>query len=903
MIRFMRAWLVQKRSLLILATLGLLTLFLWPSLVAAVPLTTQNQFDRVWKLAQDIGRYEFSTNVAQTVHPTLHVKNIGRSPSTTHMTADGLVDMPGEIMEFNLRTQDGPREGIQIRMADGKAFGRATSQAEWTELEDSGASFAPGNDLMAFAVAAENVRLVPDGNMAKLDGLTLARTANATTHYAFDINSVKYAQYLRKQMAHELARKGELPPGAQLSLADQFVDMEAHGELWVNADGLPVYQVITMKLAAEPGAMDRVEAEIATTFSGWDQDLVQNRLFWMLPRIIDNPAILTEDPASLLPNIHTLTPRDLEAFGLMLGWSLLLTAFLLLLFKHRHSPRLQAAVGLSIILSMVITPLLQASQLHAFSARQATRQADYEVNQAQAEANDVLKNELAQNNFNPNRNPLAADEMPLTMAELSEARQSISSNYIETAPPKTAPAIAGAIPMLQTCLITTTDDDCDGDGLTNGAELSKLGTDPAEIDTDGDRISDGAEVSGFFVNGRQWYLNPLDPDSNGDSYPDGVECPARVDVGIDGNFITVGGNVIDVSGNACENFDSDGTPDIFDFDNDGDGVPDTVDGSPNYRGDLSTALQDEIDVELSGYEAGQTLLVEFQLRPEDAEQLWQTGNYMNWPSNDPTGHIARMRSNSLPGSNGEGDLRIAPLLEITIPAPSDNGNNLVGSLPITPGLTFAEVSATDPLTAWLDTDFMDEYGISVSQNQETGVINAYVPLSIIQDSVGDTPVAWGGRMPYRPDAGAVDWGTEHKARLVWSITGLTDYCDTTGRPTEAFQKFVGGQWVTYSTDEELYDYWCSQPGNWRTNPTPKVIQTYIEPFKLTGLSVTEHQGAKHAIAAQRDALTDNVAYEDDLWQLANGLQQSFSPGKSFVNTSGVEARFDIEEIKNRFDNG
>ena len=67
-----------------------------------------------------------------------------------------------------------------------------------------------------------------------------------------------------------------------------------------------------------------------------------------------------------------------------------------------------------------------------------------------------------------------------------------------------------------------------------------------------------------------------------------------------------------------------------------------------------------------------------QIRPENPEHLWQTGNYMDWPDNDPDGHIVRMRNNTMPGSNGDGDMRLAPLLEITIPAPGANGNNIVG---------------------------------------------------------------------------------------------------------------------------------------------------------------------------------------------------------------------------------
>lgn len=62
----------------------------------------------------------------------------------------------------------------------------------------------------------------------------------------------------------------------------------------------------------------------------------------------------------------------------------------------------------------------------------------------------------------------------------------------------------------------TTDTDCDDDGLSNEVEINKLGTDPYAVDSDNDYISDKVEVQGFTFGGKQWYLDPLNPDSNGD---------------------------------------------------------------------------------------------------------------------------------------------------------------------------------------------------------------------------------------------------------------------------------------------------------------------------------------------------------------------------------------------------
>jgi hypothetical protein len=67
--------------------------------------------------------------------------------------------------------------------------------------------------------------------------------------------------------------------------------------------------------------------------------------------------------------------------------------------------------------------------------------------------------------------------------------------------------------------------DSDGDGLNDGIEVIELGTNPLDIDTDGDHLSDGVEVRGFVDDvARQWYLNPVEADTNHDGTADTLEC-------------------------------------------------------------------------------------------------------------------------------------------------------------------------------------------------------------------------------------------------------------------------------------------------------------------------------------------------------------------------------------------
>jgi len=100
----------------------------------------------------------------------------------------------------------------------------------------------------------------------------------------------------------------------------------------------------------------------------------------------------------------------------------------------------------------------------------------------------------------------------------------------------------------------TSDADTDGDGLLDVDEL-EMGSDPNNADTDGDGIPDGDEVE--------------DPDDPEDTDGDGL-----IDILDDDDD----GDGIPTSLEGTDDFDGDGIPNYLDLDSDGDSVPDALEG-------------------------------------------------------------------------------------------------------------------------------------------------------------------------------------------------------------------------------------------------------------------------------------------------------------------------------------
>jgi len=857
----------KRRSIrlyLLLALTGLALLNFWPSLVAVMPLTAQHHLERAWRFAADVDRFTYRTNVVQTTRPTAGLENAGSTATTQRFFAEGQVDRLNKAMALTLRGHSAGVRGLELKVEGGQAYGRLKAGDPWTEIENPTDIFAPGGDPLGFLVAAENVQelTVNQEPSTSIDTFESALVNDAAVkRYAFDINPVRYAEYVRNQLEAALRDSGELPAGMSLDIVRQFVRMQGRGEIWVSESGLPIRQVIHLAFPPERNAASGHEADITTDFSDWEYAPGAGRGWFALPaRLWTNPGQLISDPLSLFPTSPSLTPETLRLFGLLLGLSLLLAALTLIILTHRRSARLYMIVAPTMVALLLITPLLQVHNALAYTTYQQARQSELAQQRETRQTTQAGQNTLAGRNFNPLVNPLAAGDQ--------EPAVSLPAN--PHTPHHTPHTLT---PNFQTtCDLTDANADCDGDGLDNGVEQYKLGTDPEDIDSDDDNISDAREVKGFYDNGQQWYLNPLNSDSNGDGLADNVECEGLEDVE---------GDVFKTSftASSCAYSDTDTTPDVFDFDNDGDGVPDSVDLDPNsYLGSLSSGLSGgnlNFNLTLSGAE--EPIFVDFDLRPTNADHLWQSNNVYDWPTNDTQGQVTRVFTTTygdLYGSDASsnmynGDIKLVPLLEIEI---TYNAANPSAGLPITSTMTSADIHDYSDLS-WLDTDALDELGISVNEGETSNTLLVWTPLNTIEDETGDKPVAWRGRMAYWPEAGQTSLGSNQQIRVIWLVQGLVDSCDTSGL-----------------TNTDDYDTFCADTSNWTTSTS--VLQTYYDDVYLAGLAVREDHGAQVAVVAQPRGVGSSL-YEDYLWQLADNLSEAYLRAQTNPATG---ARYAVSDI-------
>ena len=196
-------------------------------------------------------------------------------------------------------------------------------------------------------------------------------------------------------------------------------------------------------------------------------------------------------------------------------------ALALLVFPRRRR-KLYAAVVVSVILSMVITPLLQSERVAAFSQELAARQVQGDQQEQAGEAARQVRAELAGPAFDPHRDPLAQGADATAAGPAPEIQPgSAASPQLILNPPEIPDCtgqdkadrdndglnnyeecMRGLGTTIETDKPDTDKPDHDGDGLLDGIEVYQLGTDVTLPDTDGDWITDMLEVHGYPSRGQ-----------------------------------------------------------------------------------------------------------------------------------------------------------------------------------------------------------------------------------------------------------------------------------------------------------------------------------------------------------------------------------------------------------------
>ena len=147
------------RSYLLFCILPVVVLLLsTPLLATGYPVTATQQLQQTWRLAQRVGRFHYQTDVIQTTHPAITLRNANRHAKTKQFQVAGEMDMPNNRMALQIQTKGaGQAQLIDLKIEAGQAYGRLHAAADWTPIDQSTDLFAPGGDPLGFLAAAENV--------------------------------------------------------------------------------------------------------------------------------------------------------------------------------------------------------------------------------------------------------------------------------------------------------------------------------------------------------------------------------------------------------------------------------------------------------------------------------------------------------------------------------------------------------------------------------------------------------------------------------------------------------------------------------------------------------------------------------------------------------------------------
>jgi hypothetical protein len=124
------------------------------------------EVNAAWQRAVNLGGYRYTTDVIQTTIPLATPGNAGRSSKQQAIHLEGESNLREQSMHMTLWLDGGsvldPASGVEMKVEDGKAFGRRGHGA-WQETGSVTEWMAPEGDFLAFLTAARQVRNQGDG--------------------------------------------------------------------------------------------------------------------------------------------------------------------------------------------------------------------------------------------------------------------------------------------------------------------------------------------------------------------------------------------------------------------------------------------------------------------------------------------------------------------------------------------------------------------------------------------------------------------------------------------------------------------------------------------------------------------------------------------------------------------
>ena len=683
-------------------------------------MTADGAIAAAWRGAKDAGSYRLKADLEMGIDPEATAAGRGQSARQLDWRMDGDIELAGRsYLRLRAESADYRSKAIELFQAGGQTFVRRDGRLELTD--NPAGIVSPTSDFLGYLAAAK-------------DAVVVERAADGRpTHITFAVDGPRFARHVAEEMRRQMA--GQVPDGVAMAPPEVLNRTSGTGELWLDEEGLPRRQSLELSLPAVNAAYGGRARIVADFFDfglvrdlpepvsdgngGWTLDgaappvdgaglgvaggttggtgAAMGDLTGTMGGTVEDIPIgegdaggqegLAADLESDVSSSNALAStsalerrldRLVAGFGRALdraatagvrggapaiGVLVLALAVLWVVLSGRRRKLAVYATMVSLVsVSIVGSPLLRAFQIDSFMTKQALA----------AEKRTDLVSEMVGN------------EPAALAARMAAAVQAQTGST----------AIAKCGDGSQTA-------DTDRDGLTDFKE-GCLGTDPFSVDTDGDAITDTLELEGFTLGSRRWTGDPFKVDSNGDGRGD-------LDEWAKPNGLA-----------ESQDIDGDGTPNLWDGDDDGDAVPDLADLSPDaYSGYLDHFSLETQGGGFDGYE-----YIQVQVQPQNSAHWRYSLSTLDWPHDD----LGTMKDLD----DSTNDLQLVPMLEVT---------------------TDDKPSA----------DLAARYNVITAGK-------LYIPL--LPENDGGKITAFRAKVAYEPLAlASIDWSS---ARFLWVTTGRSD---------------------------------------------------------------------------------------------------------------------------------